>query len=104
MSKGNSKKINGRIIDVNFEKQALKIRPFKGRPAEGITGKPIRLYANDALFRDLVGITESAWLDAQTSSEGIFYVQGKVLMHFELPSRLDSVKAFDAVKYQERPR
>jgi hypothetical protein len=98
MSKGTCKKIAGRIIGINFEEQAIDIRPFEGFPAKGILVGPIRLYVNDALFRDLIPIIESAWSRVQIGAEGHFYIQGRILLHFDFPSRLDSARAFDAIK------
>jgi hypothetical protein len=99
MSKGTCKQIAGRIIGINFEEQAIDIRPFEGLPAKGILSGPIRFYVNDALFRDLIPLVESAWSGAQICAEGHFYIQGRVLLHFDLPRRLDIVKSFCAVKY-----
>jgi hypothetical protein len=104
MSKGNCEQIAGRIIGINFEEQAVDVRPYKGLP-EGIIGEPIRFYANNALFRDLAQIAESAWTEAQLGAEGRFYIQGRVLLHFDLPSRLDMARAFGAVRYSpEHPK
>jgi hypothetical protein len=97
MSKGTCKQITGRIIGINFEEKAIDVRPYK-RLSDGIMGEPIRFYANNALFRDLVYIAKSAWSETKTGPEGRFCIQGKVLFHFDLPSRLDKAQASDAVK------
>ena len=94
MSNGTSKKATGRIVGINFEEQALDISFFEGLPAKDILTKSTRLYVNDALFRNLVKIICSSWSNAKICVEGCFYTQGKVLMHYECPSRLDSVQAF----------
>jgi hypothetical protein len=105
MSKGTCKQIAGRITGINFEEQAIDVRPFEGLPAKGILTEPIRFYVNDALFRDLIPIIESAWSRTQICAEGRFYIQGRVLLHFDLPSRLDSAMAFRTVKYSsEHPK
>jgi hypothetical protein len=105
VSKGTCKQIAGRIIGITFAEQAIDIRPFDGLPAKGIFTEPVRFYANDALFRDLVQIAASAWSEFQVGAEGHFYIQGRVLLHFELPSRLDIAHAFGEVKYSpESPK
>jgi hypothetical protein len=98
MSKGNCEQITGRIIGISFEEHAIDVRPYKGLP-EGVAGEPVRFYTNNALFRDLVQLAESAWSEARLGAEGRFYIQGRVLLHFDLPSRLDIAQAFGAVKY-----
>jgi hypothetical protein len=103
MSKGNREQITGRITGINFEEQAIDVRPYKGFP-EGIAGEPVRFYTNSALFGDLVQIAESAWSEARLGAEGRFYIQGRVLLHFDLPSRLDIARAFGAVKYSPENR
>jgi hypothetical protein len=104
MSKGNCEQVTGRIIGINFEEQAIDVRPYKGLP-DGIAGEPIRFYTNNALFRDLVQIVESVWSEARLGAEGRFHIQGRVLLHFDLPSRLDIVRAFGTVKYSpEHPK
>jgi hypothetical protein len=105
MSKGNCEQIAGRIIGINFEEQAIDIRPYK-RPAEiGIVGEPIRLYARNALFKHLVKITKIVWSEYQQETGGHFYIQGRALLHFDSPSRLDIMKAFGEVKYSpEHPK
>jgi hypothetical protein len=98
MSKGTCKQIAGRLIGINFEEQAIDVRPYKSLP-EGIGGEPLRFYTNDALFRDLVQIAEAAWSEARLGVEGRFHIQGRVLFHFDLPSRREIAQAFGAVKY-----
>jgi hypothetical protein len=94
MSKGTCKQIAGRIIGINFEEQAIEIRPFDGHPAKGILTEPIRFYVNDALFRDLLAITASTWPRKKICADGRFCIQGRVLFHFDLPPRLDITRAF----------
>jgi hypothetical protein len=98
-SKGTCKQIAGRITGIAFEEQAIDIRLFDRLPTKGILTEPARFYANDSLFRDLVQIAASAWSKFPAGAEGHFYIQGRVLLHFELPSRLDMARAFGEVKY-----
>jgi hypothetical protein len=96
MSKGTCEQIAGRIIGINFEEQAIDIRPIEGFPVKRILKEPVRFYANEPLFRDLVKRTKSYWSKFQECTEGHFEVRGRILLDFDPPSGLDIARALAA--------
>jgi hypothetical protein len=81
MSKGTCAQLTGHISALCAEEQAVDIMPY---PKSG--GKPVRLYANDTLWWELVRITHNHWIK-RLHTQGTFYRQGRVLLNFTIWSR-----------------
>jgi hypothetical protein len=110
----------GRVVNVNAADQSFLIESKQSRSR-------LWVYADDKMFKKLNYSLKSAWFNDAKGKEpcNTFYIQGRVLTGFkkgerkslaerfpaltvlaerEVQSRLDVVKAFDAVKYQGHPR
>jgi hypothetical protein len=81
MSKQICPQLNRYISALSVDEQAVDIMP---EPNPG--GQSIRLYANNALWRELVYITNDHWLRRE-HTQGTFYRQGRVLLNFAIWSR-----------------
>jgi hypothetical protein len=78
MRKRKSDHIGGHVSALCVDEQAVDIMPD---PNNG--GKPIRLYANNTLWKDLVQITCDHW-GKRWHTQGTFHAQGRVLLGFSI--------------------
>jgi hypothetical protein len=86
-------KLTGRVVSVNAADQSFLIESEQSHSR-------LRVYADDALYKSFDRALGRLYFPGGKGGEltGTFYLQGRVLLHFELLSRLDIARAFSAVK------
>jgi hypothetical protein len=89
-----SLKLTGRVVNINAADQSFLIESME-------KSNRLRVYADDKMFKKLNRSFQSTWFNGTKGREpaGIFHIQGRVLFRFDLPSRLDVVRALGALKY-----
>jgi hypothetical protein len=94
-----SLKLTGRVVSVNAAEQSFLIESIE-------KSNRLRVYADDKTFKKLNRTFQSAGFNGARGKEpaGIFHIQGRVLIYFNLPSWLDVVRAFGALKYSPENR
>jgi hypothetical protein len=94
-----SLKLTGRVVGINAAEQSFLLESSE-------KSNRLRVYADDKTFKKLNHSFQSVWFNEAKGKEltGIFYIQGRVLLHFDLSPWLDIMRAFGAVKYSPENR